>query len=399
MTQSHTPIPHYRSVTGLVLFSQGFRPFFLLAGMWAIAALGLSFGMFQGWFALPTAFRVIDWHYHEILFGYVTAAIAGFLLTAIPNWTGRLPLQGVPLIGLALLWIAGRVAVMGSDWIGAGVAAVIDLGFLVVLGGFAVREIVSGRNWRNLPPVLAIGLLLLCNALSHAAVLGLVDAGGAAQRGGIAVMVMLIALIGGRIIPSFTRNWLVKRKAEALPTGFNSFDRIALGTTLLALSYWTIAPDNNVAATLAAIAAIVNLVRLMRWQGFATLPEPLLWVLHLGYLWIPVGLSLLAASQWWPSITNNGAVHALTAGAFGTMTLAVMSRATLGHTDRALTAGPGLTAAFILVTGAALARVLALIFDAAYLPLLTVAAASWIAAFLCYLVVCGPLFFAGRPRT
>jgi uncharacterized protein involved in response to NO len=399
MKQNHTPIPRYRSFTGPAVFSQGFRPFFLLAGIWAAAALALSFGMFQGWIALPTAFGVVEWHYHEMLFGYVAAAIAGFLLTAIPNWTGGLPLQGAPLIGLVALWIAGRVAVMGSDWIGAGAAAVIDLGFLVVLGGVTVRQIVSGRNWRNLPPVLAIALLLVFNALSHAAALGLVDADGVARRGGIAVVVMLIALIGGRVIPSFTRNWLVKRQAEALPASFDGFDRVALATTLLALGIWAVAPDNNVAAALAAVAAAVNLARLMRWQGIATRPEPLLWVLHLGYLWIPVGLALLAASQWWPSIPSGAAVHALTAGGFGTMTLAVMSRATLGHTGRALTAGPGLTAAFVLVTCAALARVLASLFDAAYQPLLTIAAAGWIAAFLCYLTVCGPMFLAARPRT
>ncbi len=385
--------------TGAAVFSQGFRPFFLLAGIWAIAALALSFGMFQGWIALPTAFGAVDWHYHEMLFGYVAAAIAGFLLTAIPNWTGGLPLQGAPLVGLVLLWIAGRVAVMGSDWIGAGAAAAIDLGFLVVLGGVTAREIVSGRNWRNLPPVLAIALFLVCNALSHAAALGLVDADGVARRGGIAVVVVLITLIGGRIIPSFTRNWLVERDAEALPASFNGFDRVALGITLVALGTWAVAPDNNVAATVVALAAIANLVRLVRWQGFATLSEPLLWVLHLGYLWIPVGLSLLAASQWWPSIPSNAALHALTAGAFGTMTLAVMSRATLGHTGRALTAGPGLTAAFVLVTCAALARVLASLFDAATHPMVTIAAASWIAAFLCYLMVCGPMFFAAKPKT
>jgi uncharacterized protein involved in response to NO len=381
------------------VFSQGFRPFFLLAGLWAMVALALSIGMFWGWIALPTAFGAVEWHYHEMLFGYVAAAIAGFLLTAIPNWTGRLPLRGAPLIGLVLLWIAGRVAVMASDWIGAGAAAVIDLGFLVVLGGVTVREIVSGRNWRNLPPVLAIALFLACNALSHAALLGLVDAGGAARRGGVAVVVMLIALIGGRIIPSFTRNWLVKRKAAALPASFNGFDRVALGTTLLALGYWTVAPDDDIAATLMALAAVVNLVRFLRWRGFATLPEPLLWVLHLGYLWIPVGLALLAAGHWWPSISSNGGLHALTTGAFATMTLAVMSRATLGHSGRALTAGPGLTAAFLLVTSAALARVLASLIDTAYLPLLMIATASWIAAFLCYLMVCGPIFFAARPRT
>ncbi len=399
MKRSDAPIPRYRRFTDAAVFSQGFRPFFLLAGIWAVAALGLTFGQFQGWIALPTAFGVVDWHYHEMLFGYVAAAIAGFLLTAIPNWTGGLPLRGAPLIGLVVLWIAGRAAVMGSDWIGAGAAAVIDLGFLLVFGGVTLREIVAGRNWRNLPPVLAIGVLLVFNALSHAAALGLVDADGVARRGGIAVVVMLIALIGGRVIPSFTRNWLVKRQAEALPASFDGFDRVVLVITLLALGTWAVAPDGHLAGTLAAVAAVVNLARLMRWQGIATRPEPLLWVLHLGYLWIPVGLALLAASQWWPSIPSGGAVHALTAGAFGTMTLAVMSRATLGHTGRVLTAGPGLTAAFVLVTCAALARVLASLFDAAYQPLLAIAAAGWIAAFLCYLAVCGPMFLAARPRT
>jgi uncharacterized protein involved in response to NO len=210
---------------------------------------------------------------------------------------------------------------------------------------------------------------------------------------------MLITLIGGRIIPSFTRNWLVKRNAAALPASFGGFDRAALGITLAALGAWAVAPDTTVAASLVALAAAANLVRLMRWQGFATRSEPLLWVLHLGYLWIPVGLALLAASHWWPSISSTAALHALTAGAFGTMTLAVMSRATLGHTGRALTAGPGLATAFVLVTCAALARVLASLFDAATHPMVTIAAASWIAAFLCYLMVCGPMFCAAKPKT
>ncbi len=256
MTQNHTPIPRHRPFSVAALFSQAFRPFFLLAGLWAIAGLALSFAMFEGWIALPTAFGAVEWHYHEMLFGYVAAAMAGFLLTAIPNWTGGLPLRGAPLIGLVALWIAGRAAVMASDWIGAGPAAAVDLGFLAVLGGVTVREIVVGRNWRNLPPVLAIVLFLVCNALSHAAALGLIDDGGAARRGGIAVVVMLISLIGGRIIPSFTRNWLVKRNAGSLPAAFGNFDRLALGVTLLALGYWVAAPGGNVAASRARPAGI-----------------------------------------------------------------------------------------------------------------------------------------------
>jgi uncharacterized protein involved in response to NO len=299
-------------------------------------------------------------------------------------------------LGLVGLWLAGRVAVAASALIGVWPAAVIDLAFLAVVVAVTFREIAAGRNWRNLPVVMAVALFLLCNALFHAEYLGLAEGDGLAQRAAVSVIVGLIALVGGRIVPSFTRNWLAKQGAERLPAGFGTFDRATLLTTLAALLCWIVAPWSLVAGVLLAAAAAFNLARLARWCGLATRREPLLWVLHLGYLWIPLGLALLAIAAGWDGVPASGALHALTAGAVGTMTLAVMSRATLGHTGRALTAGAPLTAAYLLVTIAALARVVSSMLGAAAMPLLTVAAAAWIAAFVLFLAVCGPLLLTHR---
>jgi uncharacterized protein involved in response to NO len=380
------------------MLSQGFRPFFLLAGIWAPLSMGLFIAMFKGHIALPTAFDTVAWHYHELLFGYVAAVLAGFALTAIPNWTGRLPLHGAPLLALVLCWIAGRVAVAVSALIGVWAAAAVDLLFLAGLAAVIAREIVAGRNWRNLPLVGAVILLFLCNVFIHYETLGLIDSGGQAQKFTIAVVTMLIGLIGGRIIPSFSRNWLAKRGAARLPTPFNGFDRLTLAATLVALTWWAAAPPGPVTGGLAAVAAALNLARLARWQGLATRTEPLLWVMHLGYLWIPAGLLLAALASWLPGIPQSSAVHALTTGAIGTMTLAVMSRATLGHSGRPLRAGAGLTLAYVLVSAAAGLRITASLWGGLFLPLVWVAATAWIAAFLLYLGVCGPYLAQRRER-
>lgn len=353
--------------------------------------MALFIAMFQGFITLPTAFDVVVWHYHEMLFGYVAAVLAGFALTAIPNWTGRLPLQGPPLLILVLFWLAGRVAVASSALIGVWAAATIDLLFLAGLATVILREIVAGRNWRNLPLVVAVILFFLCNVLLHFETLGLIDSDGRAQKISIAVPVLLITLIGGRIIPSFSRNWLAKRKAVRLPASFGGFDRVTLAATLVALAWWVAAPPGPVMGSLAAIAAVLNLIRLARWQGIATRTEPLLWVLHLGYLWIPVGLAMLALVSWLADVSQTAAIHALTVGAVGTMTLAVMSRATLGHTGQPVRAGAGLTLAFLLMTAAVLLRIAASLWSGLFTPLVLVAAVAWIAAFLFYLGVCGPL--------
>ena len=389
--------PRDRRYSGLMVLADGFRPFFLLAGIWAPIALVLSIEMIQGRIVLPTAFDTVSWHFHEMLFGYVVAAIAGFLLTAVPNWTGQLPLRGLPLFGLVLLWLAGRVAVAISGVIGVWPTALIDLSFLFVLAVVVLREIVSGRNWRNLPIVLVITLLLACNALFHVEIAGISDSDRLARRLAIGVVVVLITLVGGRIIPSFTRNWLAKSGAEKFPAAFGNFDRVALIVTLIALGYWTVAPESAIAAACIGVAAILNYLRLARWRGHASIREPLLVVMHIGYLWIPVGLTLLAISTWLSAVSQTAALHALTVGAMGTMTLAVMSRVVLGHTGRTLHAGIGLVMVYLLVTLAAFLRVGSVLSNETYTSLLTAAAIAWIAAFILFVGICGPMLVARRP--
>ena len=220
MSSKTAVIPRHRPFDGPALLRQGFRPFFLGAGVWALAAMVLWIAILQGAVLLPTAFDPVAWHVHEMLFGFVIAAIAGFLLTAIPNWTGRMPLQGVPLAVLVGVWLAGRLAVGASAWIGAGIAAVLDLSFLTLLLGVVLREILAGRNWRNLPMPVVLSGLLVANALTHADVVGLAATGPLGQRLGIGIVILLIHLVGGRIIPSFTLNWLKKRGESNLPASF-----------------------------------------------------------------------------------------------------------------------------------------------------------------------------------
>ncbi len=392
----HTPIPRYREYTGPVLLTQGFRPFFLFAGIWAIVAPGLFLCMFLGQVELPTLFDPIAWHYHEMLYGFVAAAVAGFTLTAIPNWTGRLPLQGNTLLCLVLLWIAGRLSSAFSQYLGAWPSALIDISFLAALAAVTSREIVAGKNWRNLPIILAISLFLAGNILMHAGIIGQTGLSGIPQRFSITIVIALITLIGGRVIPSFTRNWLVKNKASHLPASIGKFDLLVILFTLFTMLCWTFLPYSIVTAGLAAGAAFLNLVRLIRWKGHVTYPEPLLLILHLSYLWIPIGLGLLASSYWWPAMTQTGALHALTAGAMGTMILAIMSRATLGHTGHKLRAGFGLTLGYGLIIGATTLRIFSILWADLYMPLLVAAALFWAAAFIMFLGVCGPILLNTR---
>jgi uncharacterized protein involved in response to NO len=374
-------------MTGPAILEEGFRPFFLAAGLWAVTSLLLWLGALRGSFPLASEFDPLTWHAHELVFGFALAAVAGFLLTAIPNWTGRMPLQGAPLALLVLAWAAGRVAVAGSSLIGAGPAALIDLSFTAAMLSVVLREVVAGRNWRNLPMAGALTLLLAANALVHAEALGWTTTASLGNRAGVAVLVMLISLVGGRIIPSFTRNWLVKRKVERLPASFGAIDRLALLATAAALMLWIAgAPDGPTGIVLLAAGALASL-RLGRWQGLRVLREPLLWILHLGHLWLAAGLVLLGAARLWGAIPESAGLHALTAGAIGTMTLAVMTRAARGHTGRPLTSDAATTSAYLLVTaGAALRVASGLLLPETGATLLSFAGIAWIAAFATFVV-------------
>jgi uncharacterized protein involved in response to NO len=376
------PIPRYREQASPAVLSAGFRPFFLLAALWAFCVAPLFVAFIAGAVQVPTAFAPNVWHAHEMAFGYGGGVVAGFLLTAIPNWTGRLPLQGAPLAALVLLWCAGRLAVLFSSMIGPGLAAVLDLAFPFVFISVIAREIVVGRNWRNLPMVAALTMLFIGNTLTHLEALGAAPLAGHGNRLGVATLLTLVSLIGGRIVPSFTRNFLVKQSpTTATPAPFDMLDRAALLITVVALGVWVVDPEMRAAPWFEIGAACALAARLGRWRGEETLGEPLLWVLHLGYAWLPLGLLLLGLNGSLSFLPPTTALHALTIGAIGTMTLAVMTRASLGHTGRRLVAGPRTTAIYVLITLAALLRLFAPLPGAHYVVGLSLAAAAWCGAF------------------
>lgn len=394
------PIPRYRPYRGPALLSAGFRPFFLLAGLAAAAAIPVWLLAFGGIVPLPSAFPPLVWHVHEMVFGFGLATVAGFLFTAIPNWTGQMPLQGPALGWLVGLWVLGRIVVFCSAWTGEALAAPLDLAFPAALVAVMGREILTGRNWRNLPILAALGLLLAADAWVHLGVLGAVAGAERGNRLGVAVLLMLISLMGGRLIPSFTRNWLTREyPGSRMPAPFGIVDRVALGGAALALLAWVTAPDAAVTAWVALGAGGLLLGRLARWQGWQgwrTCREPLLLVLRFGYAWLAGGFLVLGLAGITGWLAPADAVHGLTVGAIGTMTLAVMTRATLGHTGRTLHAGPGTSAAYALVGLAALLRLAAPLAGGHTLLLLALAGAAWSGAFGLFLVLyLGPL---AKPR-
>lgn len=389
------PVPRYKVTRWPTLFSMGFRPFFLGAGLWAAVAMALWLLLLWRGYALPVTWDPVTWHAHEMLFGFVVAAITGFLLTAIPNWTGRLPLQGTPLAGLVLLWLVGRLGIATSAWIGAATAAAVDIAFLAVLLVVVLREVLAGRNWRNLPVVVAVSLLLIANVLVHAGMGTGPEVRAAGFRLAVAVIVMLISLIGGRVVPSFTGNWLRKAGATQLPAPFGVFDKLVLAWSGLALAGWVVLPDTRMVAVGVGIAGLLHGARLARWGGLQAGEEPLVWVLHLGYGWLALGLVLLAAGSLWPALGESAALHALTTGAMGTMILAIMTRATLGHTGRALTADSATAAAYLLISLAAVLRVGSGLSGFPF-EMQIAAGLCWTAPFLLFLLRYGPMYLAAR---
>lgn len=389
-----SPIPRLRAYAGPALLSYGFRPFFLMAAFYAGAAILVWLPMFYGELSTASLFAPRDWHVHEMLYGYVAAVITGFLLTAIPNWTGRLPIQGAPLLVLIGVWLAGRVAVGLSTSIGWMPAAAIDCAFLVLVTAAAAREIAAGRNWRNLKVVAIVGVITAANFGFHleAHFCGAADY---SLRAGIGAIIILIMLVGGRIVPSFTHNWLARARPGRLPAPLGRFDIVAIIASAGAMALWIAIPSGPATAIALLSAGVLQAARLMRWAGDRAFAEPLVLVLHIAYGFIVAGFLLTAASAvgW---VAESAGVHAWAVGAVGTMTLAVMTRASLGHTGHALTASALTRALYLAVIVAALARVAAALEPQWSMPLLHVAAFAWAAAFLGFAVGYGPMLCRAR---
>lgn len=390
-------IPRYKSFSGPALLSAGFRPFFLLSAIWALIAVPVWLLVYTGGPAPLTAMAPIVWHPHELIYGYGGAVVAGFLLTAIPNWTGRLPLQGWPLASLVILWIAGRIAVCCSAVVGAPLAAAVDLLFPIAFLAVVSREIVAGRNWRNLPMLGALSMLLAGNVLVHLETLGAANTAQLGNRIGVATLLALIGLIGGRIVPSFTRNWLVKNRPSArLPAPSDTGDLAAMIVTAASVALWAFEPEGRITAIVLMAGGAAAGWRLSRWRGWATTAEFLLLDLHIGYAWLAAGLFFVGLNEFAHFMPQTSALHALTVGAIGTMTLAVMTRATLGHTGRPLTAGPITSAIYICISLAAMLRLIAAVALEQSVWLLWAAGAAWSAAFLLFAIFYGRLLTVPR---
>lgn len=373
-----------------------FRPFFFSGAAWGLVALMLWIASLAGALVLPSAMDPLAWHRHEMMFGFVGAVIAGFLLTAIPNWTGRLPIAGPPLAWLVGLWFAARLAVLFSSVFGTIPAAVLDVGFYFTLAFVGAREVFAAKN-RNVPVVGLVLLFGLANAVDHLAIAGVIESSELGWMFAVSLVILMISLIGGRIVPSFTRNWLVKQGvSDGLPSQPGRFDVLVIGATALALLFWITGPSGWVTGGLLGVAAALQAARLARWGGLRAARDPLVLVLHVGYAWIPIGVALLGASAAGTVIARSVAVHALTAGAMATMILAVMTRASLGHTGRELKAGPATTAIYGLVTLGALLRVAAPLELMDYQRSIEVAGLAWGGALLLFLMAYTPVLW--RPR-
>ena len=374
----------------------GFRPFFLGAGVWAVITIAIWLWAFSVGVPQIGALDPLAWHRHEMLFGFVGAAIAGFALTAVPNWTGRLPIAGAPLAALALWWLLARALPFAAPELPLALLALVDGGFYLALAALILREIVLAKN-RNLPVVLAIALFGLADLLDYAGSAGLIgyDIG---HRAGIALAVTLVSLIGGRIVPSFTRNWMQREGLTgSLPSQPTRFDIAVVLATALALGAWMLAGTVPPVGVALVFAGSIQLVRLARWRGWRTLASPIVLVLHLGYVWIPLGLLLLGIAALGAPIPASAGVHALGVGALAGMILAVMTRATLGHTGRALHAGPATRASYLALHLAVLARVAASLVPVHYQSLLHIAGGLWVAAFALFVLAYAPVMLHSRP--
>lgn len=376
------------------ILDYAFRPFFLLGGAFAVAAI-LAWVLALHGIAGIGQPDAASWHAHEMLFGFGGAAIGGFLLTAVATWTGRPPVAGPPLGALVVAWLAGRLAMASS--LPAPAVALLDLAFPLLMAAITAREIIAGRSRRNFGIAAGVTLLAALDALFH---LGRTGAWPGADRVALLLtahgLALLVTVVGGRIIPSFTANWLRLRGDARLPRAWPWLERLVLAATALAGLADSLGAPAPVAAASAMAAAAAHAARLAAWRGPATAREPLLAVLHVAYAWLPAAYALLGLTALGLPLPHSAALHALTMGGVGSMVLAVSTRVALGHTGRPLVAAPLTVAAYAVLNVAVVARIAGPLSAGAAMAWVDAAAAGWIVAFGLFLWVYGPILW--KPR-
>lgn len=379
-----------------VLLAFGFRPFFLLAGLAGALTPPVFLAAYTGLIGADFGGPVTYWHGHEMIFGFVLAAVAGFLFTALANWTGRAPVRGATLGILVGLWLAGRAAMALAGVLPAALVAAVDLALLPALAVLVLRELIRGRNRRNMPFPVLLMVLFAANLLFHLERLGVAETARAGLYLAVHVIALLIAIVGGRVVPAFT---VAARRRAGRAADLSSpawLERAAIAA-VAAVAVAELADPGGVAAGALALAAALLLVgRLSGWRGLTTLDQPILWVLHLGYLWLAVGFAVKAAADLGGWLPPSAALHALTAGAAGTMILGVMTRAALGHTGRPLATPPAIVVAYGLISIGAALRVAEPLLATPSAMILTASALIWAAGFAIFTVVYWPILT--RPR-
>jgi uncharacterized protein involved in response to NO len=389
--------PRDPPVRRFALFDYGFRPFFLLAGLYAAAIVPAWLYLFAHHSVPFGALPAMYWHSHELVYGFVAAAIAGFLLTAVPSWTGARGFAGWPLITLVALWIAGRLAMATLGHVPFVVSAVAELALLPALIVLLAPPLLRSQN-RNTPLLAVVAVLWLTDAAFLLALRsGDIALADGAIRFAINLALILITVVGGRIVPSFTANALRRRGDEVEPVSRTWLETLVIASMIAIALLDLFRPNSRLSGALAALAAIAQAARLSGWRSFRTRGESILWVLHVAYAWLPLGLALKAC---WLLFDAGWAIkwlHAFTVGLIATMILAVMTRASLGHTGRPLAVSPAITIAYVLLTLAALLRVFGgAVAPGAYLPAVTLAGLAWTMAFLIYLIVYAPILIGPR---
>lgn len=374
--------------SGFALFRLGFRPFFLFGAIFGLFALSTLILWLSGGVHVPSRWDAVLWHQHEMLFGYAGAIIAGFLLTAVPNWTGHPTLKGTSLVLLVGLWIAGRIAVFLSAYLPPLLVGVVDSCFFLACALGILPALVKSRNKRNYFFILLLSLMALANSLTH---MGSAKIGILIARD---IVILMMVIVGGRVIPFFTEKALgisIKRSAR--------IERFTPIVTIAALAL-EVAGVNPVMIGIAfLLPAIANGWRLSQWQSLKTLHVPLLWVLHSGYAWLVLGAALKAAHYLLGEelVASSVGTHAFTAGGIGVLTLGMMARVSLGHSGRALEVGTPMLIAFLCINLAAICRV----FGVWLLPELTmqwfeIAGLCWLLAFGIFVIIYTPILI--RPR-
>jgi uncharacterized protein involved in response to NO len=381
------PVP---SPQGWPLLRLGFRPFYLGAATYGMLAVPLWMALLLGQVSLNLTVAPVLWHAHEMLFGFAVAVIVGFLLTAGKAWTGLATPRGAVLAALAGLWLAARLAALFAPY---AVYAVLDLLLLPLVAGILISVLLRAGNRRNLPLGAILVLLTVANAAFHGAVIGVVDiAPVRALHAGLALVVMIECVIAGRVIPAFTISALPGLKLQAPRV----LEQATLAATAVGLALWVLAPPNAFTAAILGAAALLHAQRLWRWKPLRTRARPVLWVLHAAYAWLPVGLVLLALSQL-GAVGVSAGIHALAVGATGGLIIGMITRTARGHTGRPLQVSRLEVAAYLLVAGATLTRVLPPLLAPQHMIFwLVAAAAAWGLAFALYLFVFAPWLMSPR---